>query len=253
MRDFKTVFDYTNGADFPNTRSKDSSGGSSTDGTHFNALFIDDLWGFFQEALSAAGDSPDGNPELAGSSQVYDALKVMARVQPASAFTFYFRFCTNISDTGCNVIGDVFRIQLHEYVDGYKSIVVSESGSAAFGQNVVDVPEDDAEAGEKMYLVFTDNSGTPIHGGSIPNLDKLIYFGSMNGELYVNTLPGTIDYNRVLFDRLESSPSLAPTYLEFFDIRVVDNSGGAPVLSDLTVNATSVNAVRKINIPKFDF
>ena len=70
MLNLKDSFTHTDGVDFPNTTSKDSSGGGSLDGTHFNKSFIDDLWGFMQACLSQASLMPSGVNESSSSSQI---------------------------------------------------------------------------------------------------------------------------------------------------------------------------------------
>ena len=78
MLNFKDSFAHTNGSVFPNTAAKNSSGGGATDGTHFNANFIDDFWGFAQAALSQAGITPSGANESASASQILDGIVARA-------------------------------------------------------------------------------------------------------------------------------------------------------------------------------
>lgn len=74
MKNFKDTFPQTGGEDFPQTTSKNSSGGDALDGTHFNKNFIDDWWGFAQAALSQAGLTPSGNSETASVSQILSGI-----------------------------------------------------------------------------------------------------------------------------------------------------------------------------------
>jgi len=73
MIDYSTLAN-TVGA-FPTVTGKDATGPSTPDGTPYNEIVINDLWGAAQALLSAAGFAPDGNAEADGTSQRLAALK----------------------------------------------------------------------------------------------------------------------------------------------------------------------------------
>jgi len=74
MKDYKTVFVNTDGANFPDTAGVNASGGGATDGTEFVKLFIDDLWGVAQAIMDFAGYTPDAVQESATASQRLQAI-----------------------------------------------------------------------------------------------------------------------------------------------------------------------------------
>jgi hypothetical protein len=69
---------------FPNITGKNASGPTATDGTPFTADYINDMWGFMQDILNAAGLTPSGQAEAAGSSQVLTALQRGAGLPPGT-------------------------------------------------------------------------------------------------------------------------------------------------------------------------
>lgn len=84
MKDFKSSFVYTDGANFPLTAARNASGSTAKDGTAYNKLFIDDWWGFGQQALSQAGVVPNGNSEI-GASQILESIKTITANMTATA------------------------------------------------------------------------------------------------------------------------------------------------------------------------
>jgi hypothetical protein len=75
MKDFAD-FDNTTGA-FPDVLAQDATGSGTTDGTPYKADLTNDIWGFFQALLNDAGDTPSGDCEEDGASQLLDALKTV--------------------------------------------------------------------------------------------------------------------------------------------------------------------------------
>jgi hypothetical protein len=65
MKNYKDEFSQTDGVAFPNTGAKNASGAGATDGTEFKKSMIDDIWGWHQVALDAAGLTPNGVDEQA--------------------------------------------------------------------------------------------------------------------------------------------------------------------------------------------
>lgn len=75
MRDIGSVFEYFNGASFPDYTGEDASAADQVDGTEWNAIMIDDyIWGWTQNILDKVGMIPDGNAESSSASQIVDAL-----------------------------------------------------------------------------------------------------------------------------------------------------------------------------------
>jgi len=66
----------TQGGAFPSTQGKDASTPTSFDGTPYNEIFIDDLWGANQALMSYAGLTPSGSAESASVSQRLEAMKL---------------------------------------------------------------------------------------------------------------------------------------------------------------------------------
>jgi hypothetical protein len=69
---------------FPNITGKNASGPTATDGTPFTADYINDMWGAMQDILNAAGLTPNGQAEAAGSSQILTALQRGAGLPPGT-------------------------------------------------------------------------------------------------------------------------------------------------------------------------
>lgn len=47
-------------------------------GTPWEKDLLDDMWGFYQQLLDAAGITPSGNPDQVGTSDYYDALRLVS-------------------------------------------------------------------------------------------------------------------------------------------------------------------------------
>jgi hypothetical protein len=69
---------------FPNITGKNASGPTASDGTPFTADYINDIWGHMQDVLNAAGLTPNGQAEAAGSSQFLTALQRGAGLPPGT-------------------------------------------------------------------------------------------------------------------------------------------------------------------------
>lgn len=55
---------------FPNAAAKNASGAGATDGTEYLAAILNDEWGFWQEILQRAGQTPNGVTEAAAASGI---------------------------------------------------------------------------------------------------------------------------------------------------------------------------------------
>ena len=79
MRDPNTAFTNTNGVPFPNTEAINASGPSTTDGTEFVKIGIDDGmdWGAAQALLDAADLTPNGLIESVANSQKLQAMNIL--------------------------------------------------------------------------------------------------------------------------------------------------------------------------------
>jgi hypothetical protein len=75
MIDYDTVFIYTDGGLFPDTKAINASAPAAQDGTEFVKAFVDDLWGFNQALMDHAGLVPSGVAEAAGASQRLEAIQ----------------------------------------------------------------------------------------------------------------------------------------------------------------------------------
>jgi len=58
----------------------------SRDGTPFEAVWINDLWGFLQALLTAAGITPSGSPDQVGASQYLEAIRYLTEHVQGNAF-----------------------------------------------------------------------------------------------------------------------------------------------------------------------
>lgn len=74
MIDYLASFVNTNAVAFPDTEAINATGPSTTDGTEFVKLMIDDEWGARQALMNHAGLTPDGVTEADGTSQFVEAL-----------------------------------------------------------------------------------------------------------------------------------------------------------------------------------
>jgi len=72
---YKTTFTYTNGVNFPNTKTVNATGAGTADGTELVKAFGDNIWGITQALLDAAGLTPDSVTEAPGTSQILDAIR----------------------------------------------------------------------------------------------------------------------------------------------------------------------------------
>lgn len=72
-------YTYSNAAstDYPNGSAKNASGPNMTDGTPCDAAWVNDLFGFQQAVLSAAGVVASGAPDTAQVSQLRDAIETL--------------------------------------------------------------------------------------------------------------------------------------------------------------------------------
>jgi hypothetical protein len=76
VKDYATIANTL--GSFPNVTGKDATGGGAVDGTPYIRQFIDDLWGFSQAMMNAAGLTPDGVTESASASQRLTAMRRIA-------------------------------------------------------------------------------------------------------------------------------------------------------------------------------
>ena len=69
----------TNPADsnYPGGSAKNSSSPTATDGTPFEEVWVNDLWGFLQALIAAAGITPSGVPDTSVASQYLDAVRTI--------------------------------------------------------------------------------------------------------------------------------------------------------------------------------
>jgi hypothetical protein len=74
MINYLASFVNTNSVAFPDTEAINATGPSTTDGTEFVKLMIDDEWGARQALMNHAGLTPDGVTEADGTSQFVEAL-----------------------------------------------------------------------------------------------------------------------------------------------------------------------------------
>jgi hypothetical protein len=75
MRNYRQLYGNLVLGNFPSIKARNASGPGATDGTPYDENFINDLWGFMQAALNAAGITPNGESETAEESQVLEALQ----------------------------------------------------------------------------------------------------------------------------------------------------------------------------------
>ncbi len=75
MIDYLASFTNTNAVAFPDTEAINATGPSTTDGTEFVKLMIDDAWGARQALMNYAGLVPDGVTEADGTAQMIEALQ----------------------------------------------------------------------------------------------------------------------------------------------------------------------------------
>lgn len=73
MKDFSTLTN-TSGS-FPNVISYASSGPTLRDGTPVTPTIVNDIWGAFQAILDAAGVTPSGDVDVAGTSDLLDSIR----------------------------------------------------------------------------------------------------------------------------------------------------------------------------------
>ena len=73
MKDFSTIPNTT--GSFPTVESENCTGPGTTDGTPITKDVLDDIWGAMQAVASEGGETPSGNAEVAGTSQLLDAVK----------------------------------------------------------------------------------------------------------------------------------------------------------------------------------
>ena len=133
MLNFFQSFNFTNNQDFPNTKSKSSSGGASTDGTHFTTSFVDDIWGFLQALLNAAGLTPSESVDVNGASQILDAIEIVA-----------YNFVTNFIGSS-DVANDT-------YMAGGTVTDILEDHDQQIGFNASDIGQNDT----KINLIEDD-------------------------------------------------------------------------------------------------
>jgi hypothetical protein len=74
MINYLASFVNTNSVAFPDTEAINATGPSTTDGTEFVKIMIDDEWGARQALMNYAGLTPDGVTEADGTSQFVEAL-----------------------------------------------------------------------------------------------------------------------------------------------------------------------------------
>jgi hypothetical protein len=76
---YTSQFTYQDGVPFPNTKSINSTGGATMDGTEFKKQYTDDIWGFFQALMKLAKLTPNDTAEEQGTtSAVLDSQLCLA-------------------------------------------------------------------------------------------------------------------------------------------------------------------------------
>jgi len=74
MKDYRQLFGNLVQGEFPNIKAVNASSPNAKDGSPYTAAVIDDIWGFMQALMAAAGESPSGESEAAGASQLLEAM-----------------------------------------------------------------------------------------------------------------------------------------------------------------------------------
>lgn len=108
MYNFLASFTNQNGVAFPNTAGVNSSGGGATDGTEFVKIFVDDIWGFFQELLNYTDDTPNGTSEVGGSQLLSSIQKIVANTTELTTNTTHTvenfdKYSMLVLSSGCTV------------------------------------------------------------------------------------------------------------------------------------------------------
>ena len=89
MISYLAAFINTDGVVFPNTKAINSSGPSTTDGTEFVKIMVDDEWGARQALLDYAGLTPNTVTEGPGASQALEAMQKGLAVGPGFGVTYW--------------------------------------------------------------------------------------------------------------------------------------------------------------------
>ncbi|HET7545487.1 MAG TPA: hypothetical protein VFK05_36720, partial [Polyangiaceae bacterium] len=148
-------------------------------GTPLEAALVNDLFGFQQSLLSAAGLTPSGTPDKVGASQYLDAVKVVSRKsqQLHGALQQFIR--TDLGTTGLSLLSPIQQtIGIGAPGNRQKSVLVSgaSSGGALFinallNDGTVPPTGTNTLAGDyPLSAPASDSTGTifcGIHGGGV--------------------------------------------------------------------------------------
>jgi hypothetical protein len=111
--------DTTAPADYPYGKAQNESVAGASDGTPLEKAWVNDLWGFLQAVLAAAGITPSGTPDKVGASQYLQGLQLIF----AKAFAAYNIGGTDVDDAA------LFTLTVNQV-----------SGSFSLASNEVQVP-----------------------------------------------------------------------------------------------------------------
>lgn len=76
---FPGAIDTSDATGYPLGKAKNDSAPGANDGTPLVAPLVNDIWGFQQALLAAAGITPSGSPDAANSSQYLEAIRAVAK------------------------------------------------------------------------------------------------------------------------------------------------------------------------------
>lgn len=126
--------DVTDPVGYPLGKAKDVTDPldpGSIDGTPWKKEIINDIFGFQQAILDAAGVAPSGNADKVGASQYLDALLTLGGKPPSS---FYFGGTVSTSSgTGKIAAGTAYAVTVGGLGDGYQSSWDTAGGTTGAG------------------------------------------------------------------------------------------------------------------------
>jgi hypothetical protein len=203
MKDYKTTFVNTDGANFPNTAAINASGPTATDGTEYVKDYIDDHWGARQALMLRANLTPNGVQESSAASQFMDALDLLFgnQLKDKQAYQRGFKALKCIPNAGAPLV-QVDIDADYVYVEDLKISAVNQtwditaSGAGGLSSDSV------AEQANTWYYIFLIASAD---GASVSTLAKgvdedLTGTPSLTTEDVINSivLPGGYTKKRLL-------------------------------------------------------
>jgi hypothetical protein len=217
MINYGTKFAGLGTGTFPNFAAKNASGPTATDGFPFTADSVNDWIGFTQALLNLAGITPNGQAEVAGSSQLIEAFIRGAAQRPG--------------DIVFTAMPTQAQRAQHRLLDLAGQILPN---SGDYTRLIANVYCGDAANPSAPAFYKCDGSGNRNASGAylkIPDCRGIFLRGAGQNGTYTMANDTPYDGNAI--------GTFLGDAIQWFDLRAYNENPGAPDISELTFVAGS--------------